>query len=388
MNFFNNKIMKNLIFFLLVIILFSCVEKLPTQKDGDFLYSAVIVDTLGILAFDSALGYSPLKNTLITLESNSYFSSFAYSIKYYKHTDNNGRVEFNNLTNSDYLLYSNVLDTVKFSPVTSQWDSVKVGCSEDIRDINEHSGTDTIYTFAAAPNLVINEIFYCGSDRSSFYFYDQFVELYNASQEIKYLDGLILCRARQSRSPDLETNDFVQASYVFQFPGTPITGRDFPIHPGEYITIAGDAIDHSQLIKNALDLSQAEWEFYNPLANEVDNPAQNVTNALPERTTDFLINLTHNAIILADGTDWYYGETPPNSTYQSIHIPIRTVIDAVEYASDSDATKELTVRLDAGFAGVGMVKYSGKSVERRIPGFDTNNSRLDFIILDTPTPGY
>lgn len=380
--------MKYLVYVLLTIALFSCIEKMPTQKDGDFIYSAVIVDTLGLLAFDSTLGYSPLKNTTITLESYSYFSSFANSIKYYKKTDNTGRVEFNRLANSDYLLYSDILDTIRFSQATLQWDSVKVGCSEEIKNINDSFCTDTIYTFAAAPGLVINEIFYCGSDRASFYFYDQFVELYNASKETKYLDGLIVCRARQSRNPDLETNDFAQASYVFQFPGTPLTGRDYPINPGEYIVIAGDAIDHSQLISKALDLSHAGWEFYNPLANEVDNPAQNVTNALPERTIDFLINVSENAVILADGTDWYYGETPPNSSYQSIHIPIRTVIDAVEYSSDSDEIKSLTVRLDAGFAGVGMVKYSGKSVERRIPGFDTNNSRLDFIILDTPTPGY
>jgi len=105
---------------------------------------------------------------------------------------------------------------------------------------------------------------------------------------------------------------------------------------------------------------------------------------------NYLQNLihNHNAIILADGSTWEYGDFTSGGTYQYVHIPIENVIDAVEYSSNSESKKQLTRRLDAGFAGVGMSKYSGKSVERRIPGFDTNNSRLDFIILDIPTPGY
>jgi hypothetical protein len=372
----------------LIIIIFSCVEKMPTKKDGSLSYSAVLIDTMGIFPDDSTLGYAPLININVTLESYSYYKSLSNPIKYFCRTDKTGKVDFQQLSNTDYILYSELLDTVRYSSVTGTWDSVKIGCSEDIRDIINKKGVDTIYTYAVAPNLVINEIFYCGSDRPSHSFYDQFVELYNASKETKYLDGLIVCRGRQSIHPDMETNDFVQAIYVFQFPGTSLIGRDYPIQPGEFITIAGDALDHSQLISKALDLSHAKWEFYNPQAGEVDNPAKNVTNILHDRTVDFLINLSHNAIILADGSDWYYGESYSSSNRQYVHIPINTVIDAVEYASNSESNKELTKRLDSGFAGIGMIKYSGKSVERRVPGFDTNNSRLDFVILDKPTPGF
>jgi len=60
----------------------------------------------------------------------------------------------------------------------------------------------------------------------------------------------------------------------------------------------------------------------------------------------------------------------------------------VEYSANGTKQKELTTRVDAGFAGVGISKYSGKSVERRLPGFDTNNSNLDFVNVDHPTPGY
>jgi len=356
--------MKRIFTFLFTfIIISSCVEKMPTQKDGIFEYRALNIDTLGIFAFDSSLGYAPFKNRKITIESQSYFKSLGNPMKEYVTTDHSGRFFSLNLTNSKYNVYSDPVDTVRFNPDTGEWDLVKVLISEQI-DINTDSTQERInYTKIVFPNLVINEIFYCGSDRPSFYFYDQFVELYNASDSTKYLDGLIIGRARQSIHPDMETNDFVQAVYLFQFPGTPLTGREYPVEPREFVCIAGDALDHSQFINKALNLSNVDtvqWEFYNPYAGEVDNPANNVTNILPDRTVDFLINLSHNAIILADGSDWYYGENYVNSDRKYLHIPISTVIDAVEYSSNSESNKELTRRLDAGFAGVGMSKYSGK----------------------------
>lgn len=359
---------------------------MPTQKDGSFQYSAVFIDTSGYFTYDSSLGYAPFSNKNVTLESSSYFTGIGQPKKYIKDTDEKGHIVFENLSYSDYLLYSEFVDVVKFNQNTGNWDSLKVG-GIGIPQLDNNK-IDTVVVNSVKPNLVINEIFYAGSDRSSFYFYDQFVELYNASNEIKYLDGLLLCRAVQSRHINVETNDFAQAIYVFQFPGTPLTGTQYPINPGEYIVVAGDALDHSQYIDAALDLSNAGWEFYNPYAGEVDNPALNVSNILPDRGVDFLINLSHNAIILADGSEWEYGEFYTSGVKQYVHIPINTIIDAVEYSSNPESIKDLTLRLDAGFAGVGMSKYSGKSVERRIPGFDTNNSRLDFIILNDPTPGY
>jgi len=377
-----------ILFFLFALLITGCMHEMPSDKDGSFKYSAVFIDTTGYFPFDSSLGYAPFKDHLVTLESVSYFVGIGETKKYYSVTDETGYVSFENLAYSEYLLYSDFVDVVKFNQTTGNYDSIKVGgIGLPVID-NSENQSDTIVVNSVQPNLVINEIFYCGSDRSTFYFYDQFVELYNASNETKYLDGLMLCRAVQLRHPDVETNDYVQVLYVFQFPGTPLTGKQYPIEPGEFVCVAGDAVDHSQYVSDALDLSGAIWEFYDPYGGEHDNPAQNVTNILPEHSLDFLINLGHNAVILADGSEWEYGQLSQSGTYQYVHIPIENVIDVVEYSSNPESTKDITIRLDAGLAGVGMSKYSGKSVERRIPGFDTNNSRLDFIILDTPTPGY
>jgi len=263
---------------------------------------------------------------------------------------------------------------------------------EDTENASEDRGNWAMYFTAnvrqiTASDLMINEIFFCGSDYSSFYFYDQFVELYNTSNDTLYLDGIILTRQTQISYPDQEEIDFVRATYAFQFPGTPVSGRQYPIAPKQFIVIASDAIDHTQYCDKSIDLSEADWECFNPLGYDYDNPdVPNIVSIHPTSTTDFLINLSHNAVVIATGEEYSFDEYAPGKIY--IIIPIHTIIDGVEYASNLSATKELTVRVDAGFAGIGCTKYSGNSTERRELGLDTNNSTFDFSLIPHPTPGY
>ena len=94
-------------------------------------------------------------------------------------------------------------------------------------------------------------------------------------------------------------------------------------------------------------------------------------------------------MVLATGEEWAAENYVNSSGYDRIRIilPLNTVIDGVEYASNPKAIKELTARVDAGYAGVGCAKYSGQSVERREVGVDTNNSTFDFVLIQRGTPG-
>jgi len=234
----------------------------------------------------------------------------------------------------------------------------------------------------SSSQLMINELFYCGSCASSFYFYDQYVELYNASADTMYLDGDILTRQLQVIDLEMEQKDYVRAIYAFQFPGTPVTGHEYPIRPKQIMVVAADAVDHRPYCANSIDLSHADWEFFNALGNDYDNPAVPNVNSITGRTTDFLINLVHNGVVLATGEEW----TIDADNY--VRIPVKNVIDGVEYSANPSVTKELTVRVDAGYAGVGMLRYSGYSTERRELGLDTNDSTFDFLNLVHPTPGF
>lgn len=253
------------------------------------------------------------------------------------------------------------------------------------------AAVDTIFmNYQQSSPLVINEIYYTGCDYSKFYFYDQFIELYNSSSRTLYLDGYFLVRTTQIADViDPEAEDYALGYYVFAFPGESGVTHDIPIEPGEFVVIAGDAIDHSRYGARCVDLLGADWEFFNPLGSDYDNPA--VPNLLPisNLTNDFSMNLAHTAVLLSDGTDWEFGmHFDGNSMKEYVHIPLVTIVDGIEYSANPDSERYLTIRVDAGLAGVGMAKYSGSSVQRRFPGLDSNNSSFDFEIIQPPSPGY
>ncbi len=364
----------------------GCTRQDPTQDDGSVQLKVVVADHSGLIPIDTALGYAPVPGAQTQLKSKYYYRAPNQPKIFTAFADSSGIAEFHDLPLGDY-----TLTVQKKIPViiheTGDLDTVTVRGSKLLNIFDVHV-IDTVKTeVARASDIVINELYYCGPPNKAFYFFDQFVELYNNSDSVRYLDGLMVCRGLPKHKPNLDSVDYVQVTYIYQFPGVPKVGHDYPIFPHEFVVIAQDAMDHSQYVSTALDLSDADWEFYNPYHNDVDNPAPNVVNIIPDNSVDFAINLTHNDVILSDGTEYYAGEVSRYG-YQYYHIPIRTILDGVEYSVKSSALKELTVRVDAGFAGVGLARYSGKSIERRTPGFDTNNSGLDFIILDHPTPGY
>jgi hypothetical protein len=191
----------------------------------------------------------------------------------------------------------------------------------------------------------------------------------------------------------LETVDFALAYYVFAFPGESGVTRTVPMAPGQFLVIAGDAIDHS-VYGGALcaDLTGADWEFFNPIGSDYDTPG--IPNLLPlsNYEQDFQFNVGHTGLFLATGEEWEYVEHYDpgiNDMKEYIHGPLNTVVDGIEYSSNTTVTtRYLTIRVDAGLAGNGMPKYSGQSVQRRFPGLDSNNSVFDFEIIGPPTPGW
>ena len=241
--------------------------------------------------------------------------------------------------------------------------------------------------------LTMNEIYYSGCNYSRFYYYDQFIELYNASPDTIWLDGYLVCRNTQI--PDIidpEAEDYALAYYVFAFPGETGVTRECPIAPEQFLVLASDAIDHSAYGGGwCVDLAGADWEFFNPLGSDYDNPGVPNLTPISNRTSDFLMNLTHTAVYIATGKEWEYGyhyDYNSGDMKEYIHIPLWTIVDAVEYSSNSDVPKYITYRIDAGLAGTGIAKYSATSIQRWFPGLDSNNSTFDFGIVYPPTPGY
>jgi hypothetical protein len=370
-----------------IILMFSlnyCGKRAPTETDGNLTVRLVVADQSGLLPVDPVLGYAPVVAARVGLESRNYYETPSKPKTYSAVSDSNGAVEFRGLPLGEYIL--TVQKHVGIINPLGDVDTITVRGNK-ILTLQAPVVVDTIKTGLLTKSaLVINEIYYAGPNNNAYYVYDQFIELYNSADTTVYLDGVILCRGRGNQNPQVDSLDYVEVLYIYQFPGVPKTGRDYPVAPHQFVVVAQDAIDHSQFIKTALDLSGADWEFYNPYNSEIDNPAPNVVNVIPENSVDFMLNQGHGFVILADGSDYYPGQYLHG--VQGYNVPMCTILDGVEYSVDLNTFKGLTTRVDAGFAGVGISRYSGKSAERRQPGFDTDNSSLDFVVLEHPTPGF
>ena len=366
--------MKTTLFISLLLLFAACSGEKPTTPDGSGSLSLLLVDTTGTIP-----GSVPGEPTLL---AGAKVSIQARTHEYVSagESDESGTAGFSGLAAGDYTIFA------RREILAGAQKKVFTGFS-DVHLAGDEVVEDTLYLTTVTVNaLMINEIYYCGSDYARFYFYDQYVELYNSSLDTLYLDGCIITRNSSASVHDIEDIDFVRAVYAFQFPGVPVTGRQYPIYPGQFVVIAADAIDHSVYANNGADLSNADWECFNPLGSDYDVPGiPNLVSLHPSSRTDYMISLAHDAVVLATGEEHWVNDVDGAIR---IALPLYSIIDGVEYASSSDKTKYLTKRVDAGFAGLGCAKYSGESTERREIGVDNNNSTFDFTLLARPTIGF
>jgi hypothetical protein len=353
-----------------IALLSGCGLDLPGMPDGRGTFVVAIVDTSGLVPGSVPGVPFFLDSTEVKIEGRTNLFEAVQT------TDESGAAAFDHLITGNYSVFARR--------------EIYIGSAKKlftgsflVQVSGDQTTSDTmVVNLISSSELMINEIFFCGSCASTFYFYDQYVELCNASNDTLYLDGIILTRQLQEKVLDPDTLSYVTATYAYQFPGRPVTGREYPIYPKQIIVIAADAVNHKQFCANSPDLSHADWETFNALGNDYDAPyAQNLNNIIPSVHVDYLINLTHNGAVIATGEEYTIDES------NHMLIPIRTVIDGVEWNSNPAYSKELTARVDAGFAGIGVLRYSGMSTERREFGLDTNDSTFDFINLLHPTPG-
>ena len=102
------------------------------------------------------------------------------------------------------------------------------------------------------------------------------------------------------------------------------------------------------------------------------------------------MSLIYDGVYLIDGKKITQLKHSPDGY---VLFNFNDVIDGVQYSRDAENPKMFDEIIYAGFAGVGLQKYTGKSIERENPitgdaGYDTDNSSVDFVINNSPTPGF
>jgi hypothetical protein len=161
-------------------------------------------------------------------------------------------------------------------------------------------------------------------------------------------------------------------------PGNP-GEKNYPIEPHSFKVIALLAINHKTKVATSVDLTTADWEYYNQYSvTDFDNPnVPNLSNIAPEKEVDFLLALKDDVVVLASGKDTDFRNG----------VDVSTILDGVQYRRDATSPKTIDSRLDMS-AFFSPTSYSGKSMRRREPGMDTNNGNIDWEIIPAPTPGY
>lgn len=266
-------------------------------------------------------------------------------------------------------------------------------------------------------SIVFKEVYSTGV--SDFYWTDGFYELFNNSDEVQYLDGIILgivqCGYGSVSSwADEEGNlpsYYPMGSHTVYFPGS---GNEYPINPGQSVVIATRAINHSARelgetdVESPVDMSNADWEIYIPSSTQdTDNPdVPNLEVAYSQFGFDFMPAVAGQALIIArlpkDSVmeDFIANNAlKPEGQYRAaLCIPNEYVIDAVDiiyYNEDQMINKTILETDDAGYTYYSgsddewtSPMYCGKSLRRKCSSVkngrfylqDTNNSSNDFIL--------
>lgn len=256
---------------------------------------------------------------------------------------------------------------------------------------------------------VIREIYYTGSltESGKSYNQDQYIEIYNNSDELLYADGIAIAEtAHLNSSPSASWTDFlpgqVAVQTVYAIPGS---GKDHPVMPGKSILIAANGLNHKISNPNSpADLSKADFEWYDD--HQMDTDVAEVPNLIKHFSYSQSIWLLHNRgyrgyVIFHPQEDMKtYMEKNMLTTLSAsgnpthrIGVKSELILDAVEGAQpQGPVLKALSSGLDKGYTYCDAAN-TAKSIRRKeitVDGKrklqDTNNSTQDFIPNATPSP--
>lgn len=270
------------------------------------------------------------------------------------------------------------------------------------------------YSETGSPWL-IKEIYFAGSKTPADKNYqkDQFIEIFNNSDDTLYADGLAIGETYITTSVtsavrwDQFLPDRIAIQAYYSIPGN---GKDYPVAPGKSVVIANKALNHKgdeSLNPNSpVDLSNADFEWVDANAPDIDVPeVPNLVKHFCYTATIWVLNQqgTKSYIIFRPDKEV---ETFMNENFVQVPnaagaklldgyaIPRTLIFDGVELSKkDGLKVKALPSSIDAGYSYTDA-SGNGKSIRRKVERWengraylqDTNNSSDDFLTGQTPAP--
>jgi len=273
--------------------------------------------------------------------------------------------------------------------------------------VSRHAAVPMNLVVDNAGSLVFSEWWTKGTED---YVAAKYVELYNNSDTTVYLDGMLLGTvwatvSDRSSAPELSCaateswrNDplGVWSPGMHKFPGS---GRDFPVAPGQAVTVAMDAVDHSPVYPGLPDLSGADFEFEG--SADVDNPdVPNMPYLGPEPRWDRGSGLEISSMMfLAQATEFESLDRRRSfRAYEYARVPTELIMDVVrivdgykyihdQIASPCDLSAPRNLeRLEGGefltYDDLSLAAHRRilrTTAEGRLVLQDVNTSFLDFV---------
>jgi hypothetical protein len=355
---------------------------MPSANEGTSAVSFVVQDASAFM--QTLYGSKSVRGAVVTLRSVNYGKEHTAL------TDTGGVAKFTGIPSDIYSIsvirYLSVAEVQQVTSVGMERKLAGAMGSLVLRADQSAEGIPVTVDLVPVSDIIISEMYNTGPTGAGLYFHDRFMELYNVSDSVQYLDGIVVANVRKS----FITADYIHTQQIWKFPGS---GKNYPIRPHEFKLLAEDAIDHRVNAPTSIDLSKADFEFVVTRSGDVDNP--DVTNMI--------------MIYQPFGFDWtpagegdaYVLCRVPNTDslkYEAddLLVPKSTVFEGIEYLKDPTRLdlKKLDPKIDAGATG-GALFYTGYAFERKLrlteSGWtlqDNNNSSLDFEKITPPAPGY
>lgn len=290
---------------------------------------------------------------------------------------------------------------------------------------NSNNASTTItLKHSRSSQIVIKELYYGGcknlTSGKNYTSKDQYFILYNNSDEVAYLDSLCVGTAYPWNAPTKgKTADFTDPKTGKLLDGVPCSGigwmfdgkgKDIPLQPGEQVVVSINAIDHTKITANSVNLGvEGYYVLYDPILT----PKQSVPEAgtillkgfwKTGTSTQYVISISSPTLFIfrmgGRSAEQFIADTytknpkTPNSVLSHcLLVETKNVIDGIECFRNNSDSKRLVSEVDNGFICIPN-SGQGYSVHRkideeataaaggRIVYQDTNNSSNDFYVKE------
>ena len=273
----------------------------------------------------------------------------------------------------------------------------------------------SLHTFPATAqgtDFIFSEVFFNGETNSGRMMHpDQYITIFNPTQEVLYADGLcvgmtlqVSCLEPYSFYQEYMSKDKVPSMGFFTIPGS---GTQYPVNPGDKFVVAFTAIDHSSVegYDNAVDLSGADFEIYIPDPDYPDADNPEVPNVIVTEDVylhprgyyaPFMFRLENGTTSViekfySDNTEEY--ADPDGTNWSLFSVPTERIIDGMVSGDlpNDIITRPLPISVDRGKVIVSGCHRQELAIRKEIlVGSqifyqDTNNSEDDFVIRNGQT---